>query len=49
MDKFLRNRFDTAAYTEVGPTYVYLFDHRGPMSVSVYLQAGPEYYGMIFN
>lgn len=45
MDKFLRNRFATSKKTKVGTTYAYLFDHRGPISMSVFFKAGPEYYG----
>ncbi|CAD7081835.1 unnamed protein product [Hermetia illucens] len=43
MDRFLRNRF---AAKRFGPTYVYVFDQRGPKSFTELFEGGPEYYGV---
>lgn len=44
MDQYLRNRFGQKN-TTLGHTFIYLFDHKGPITASVGYVSGPEYYG----
>lgn len=46
-DKFLRHRFTAAKKGKVGATYAYLFDHRGPKSMTEDFHGLEEYYGTI--
>ncbi|XP_037917727.1 esterase FE4-like [Hermetia illucens] len=45
-DKFLRHRFAAAKKGKVGATYAYLFDHRGPKSMTEDFHGLEEYYGV---
>lgn len=49
VDEYLRLRLDTKAQKnmKVGPTFVYLFDHKGSASFTEYFDGGKEnYYGV---
>lgn len=49
MDEYFRNRLSETNKNEVGPTFVYLFNHKASASFTEIFKGGREnYYGNVF-